>query len=322
MKFKEKQKKIAEKLIKDGSPIFRADLGGAKFRGIPREFVLKDGTKNLFEPIKESVLQYFRDNAISWWGGQKPTGHVLSSQIACINYLYSIRKDKNSVLSIVKNLSSDFNDILMIESDKSNKGYIQFESISDHDHLHEGTPTRGNNCTSIDALICAIHKDGSIWLILIEWKYTEHYSNQNKAIEGINNSKGKERKSRYTDLINNSSQLKNTSDHYCYYFEPFYQLMRQTLWAEQMIRNKEFETIKADNYLHIHVIPSENERLLLKKYKCSGENMETTWTEHLKDKSKYQIITPENLLSGIPESEYSELLDYLRSRYWKKEIAD
>lgn len=35
------------------------------------------------------------------------------------------------------------------------------------------------------------------------------------------------------------------------------------------------------------------------------------------DQSKYQKITPERLLSGIPESKYSELLGYLTERYWK-----
>ena len=93
--------------------------------------------------------------------------------------------------------------------------------------------------------------------------------------------------------------------------------MRQTLWAEQMILNKSEESLKADNFFHVHVIPSNNYSLLEKKYKCSGKNMEETWRSHLIDQSKYQKITPERLLSGIPESKYSELLGYLKERYWK-----
>lgn len=315
MNFKERQKEIAEGLIKANNPIFRGDQAGAKFRGISRDFVLRDGRNNLFHPTKEAVIKYFKENGISWWGGYKPTGHVLSSQIACLNHLFQIRNDKDAVLAVVRNISPDFVDVLLIETDKSYTGYIQFESVSDHDHLSEGIPTRGNNCTSIDALIYAVHHDGSKWIIPIEWKYTEHYSNQNKALEGENNSKGITRTERYTDLINDSTQLKN-GNHSCFYYEPFYQLMRQTLWAEQLIKNKETETIKADNFLHVHVIPSANERLLEKKYKCSGDNMENTWRNHLKDQSKYLKITPEKLMNGLSEARYTELMNYLSSRYW------
>lgn len=328
MNYKERQRAIAVTQISNRNKIFRGAIAGAKYRGIARDFFLTESEKNLYESIATNVIRYFRKNSISWWGGRKPTGHVLSSQIACLNHLFPFRNDKNSVLAVVRNISPDFVDVLLIDSDKSDdldqasisgKGYVQFESVSDHDYLNEGNPTRGNNCTSIDALIYAVHKDGSKWLITIEWKYTEHYSNQDKAKEGFKNdpikNKGLVRLKRYTNLINTSDQLKN-NNHSCYYYEPFYQLMRQTLWAEQMVKNKENETIKADNFLHVHVIPTDNDSLLQKKYKCSGKNMEATWREHLIDQSKYQIISPENLLKWLPESKYTDLKYYLSLRYW------
>ncbi len=82
-----------------------------------------------------------------------------------------------------------------------------------------------------------------------------------------------------------------------------------------MIKNKNLETIKADNYLHVHVIPSENKDLLNKIYKCSGLDMETTWRKLLKDQSKYQIVAPKKLLNGIDSRKYKNLLDYLKTRY-------
>lgn len=95
--------------------------------------------------------------------------------------------------------------------------------------------------------------------------------------------------SRYSNLIDSSKQLMSLSSYQgsLYYFEPFYQLMRQTLWAEQMVSNKNEERIKADNYLHIHIIPDENDELLLKRYKVSGKGMEESWREMLSDQSKY-----------------------------------
>lgn len=317
--YQENQRERSKGLIKDTN-IFDGDTAGKIFLGTERDFVLMDGEKNIFKPIRKDVIEYFSGNKISWWGGVKPTGHVLSSQIACINHLFYIRNDKETVIQMIKNLSSNFTDVLEIPTDKYNPAYIQFEAVSDNDYLNEGEPTRGNNCTSIDAFVYAQHRDGSKWIIPIEWKYTEHYDNQNKAIEGYQidsiNCKGEIRKRRYTQLIDNSSQLESV-DHTCYYFEPFYQLMRQTLWAEQLVKNRDRETIKADNYLHVHVIPAENADLLHKTYKCSGEDMETTWRSHLKDKSKYLIISPENLLSdSLNNLQYSELRNYLMTRYW------
>lgn len=316
--YQETQRTKAINLIKAGSPVFYGSHAGEKFMGKPRDFVLIENLKNIFAPIRTDVVEYFKLNKISWWGGKNPTGHALSSQIACLNHLFQIRNDKDAVLSILKNISTDFKDVLPIFTDKFAPAFIQFESVSDNDNLNEGIPTRGSNCTSIDALIYAVHNDGSNWLIPIEWKYTEFYNNQNKAIEGCIkdpiNCKGEVRKRRYTQLINDSNQLRY-SNHCCYYFEPFYQLMRQTLWIEQMIINKQNEKLKATNFLHVHVIPSENSDLLEKKYKCSGKSMEKTWRKHLQDQSKYLIITPKKLLIGLNDKTYKDLLDYLLIRY-------
>ena len=43
--------------------------------------------------IREDAIAYFRSNHIPWWKGaaDEPTGHVLSSQIACVNHLYLLR---------------------------------------------------------------------------------------------------------------------------------------------------------------------------------------------------------------------------------------
>ena len=80
--------------------------------------------------------------------------------------------------------------------------------------------------------------------------------------------------------------------------------------------NRKNETLKAKDFLHVHVIPSENSDLLEKKYKCSNKNMEATWREHLQNQSKYVIISPEKFLSGINKNIYKKLTEYLAVRYW------
>ena len=319
--YKDKECERQQMLI-EKSDIFNGTAGGGHFMGKERPFVLTNGESNLYSPIRNEAVAYFKENGIGWWGGVKPSGHVLSSQIACLNHLFAIRNDAEAVLSVLNNVRNEFTEVLPIPTDKT-PAYIAFEVVSDEDHLKEGTPNRGSNCTSIDALIYARHNSGELWLIPIEWKYTEHYNNQDKSDEDResepkgSNGKGKERMSRYNDLISESGQLRSLDEYAgsLYYYEPFYQLMRQTLWAENMVRNKNTERLKSDNFLHVHVIPTENDELLQKEYKVSGKGMEESWREMLIDQSKYVIIDPKTLMQPSATN-YPELHEYLCTRYW------
>ena len=170
-----------------------------------------------------------------------------------------------------------------------------------------------------------MHKgDGKRWLIPIEWKYTEHYDNKDKSNEDRkkeekgSNGSGQKRVSSYSGLTDASTQLKSLENYFgsTYYQEPFYQLMRQTLWAENVIKHSNVELLKAHNYLHIHVIPSGNKALLDKKYKVSGgKGMEETWRSMLTDQSKYIIVAPKTLFAPIADR-YPHLASYLEKRYW------
>lgn len=312
MNYRELQYARVADLMVNNADIFNGDTGYGMYFGKERPFILKNSCNNLYCEILEDSQDYFNENGIKWWGG-RITNHTLSSQIACLNHLFLLKKDRQAILAIAQNIDSEIVDVLPIMTD-THPEYVQFEAVSDTDHLNEKCSTRGSNCTSVDVLIYGVRQDGLKVIFPIEWKYTEAYANDNKA----NGDKGKERKRRYTGLIDSSEQLCST-DTAVYYYEPFYQLMRQTLWAEQMIKNKDTERVKADDYIHVHVIPSDNYNLLKKNYLCSGKNMEDTWRTCIKDQSKYMIITPENLLKPIAGyARYSRLLEYLNIRYWKK----
>lgn len=320
--FKDLQYRRQEILI-ETTDIFNNDPALGMYRGKPRPFVLKDGMNNLYAPIRKEVVKYFRENGISWWGGYRPTGHTLSSQVACLNHLFAIRNDKEAVLALLNGVRDEFEEVLPVDCDKE-PAFIGFEVVSKDDHLNENTCTRGSNCTSVDAFILARHRgNDKVWLIPIEWKYTESYENQDKSNEDRenepkgSNGKGMERLRRYSGLIDASDQLISL-DSYAgsvYYQEPFYQLMRQTLWAENVVKHKSTEVLVADDYLHIHVIPEDNRNLLEKRYKVSGKGMEETWREMLANQSKYVIITPKKLMEPVAPR-YPELTSYLMRRYW------
>ena len=317
MNYKDKQYERQESLIEQGV-IFDGVKGGGRFMGKPRSFVLKKVEKNLYAPIQAKVLKYFKENRIDWWRGKRPSGHTLSSQIACLNHLAPIMNNATAVLAIINGIRDEFTEVLPINCDK-NPTYIAFEVVSRKDHLNEKFSSRGSNCTSVDALIVAKHKSGRIYLIPIEWKYTESYPTFDKSIEGEMKSKGLERQRRYNQLIDDSTQLVSLEKYEgsIYYQEPFYQLMRQTLWAEQIIAHRDTEVLQADDYWHVHVVPTDNDTLLNRKYKVSGKGMEDTWRSILKDQSKYTIVAPSTLLKPLTfEIDYYSLVEYLKVRYW------
>jgi len=321
-KYREIERKRVVALLKS-SNIFNDDPGGGEFGGHKYDFALVDEKNNLYSLLLDenniniennTVIKYFEDNMIAWWRGDEPTCHVLSSQIACLNHLFYLRYDKTAVKQLLSSFSNDFVDVLEIKTDKEPYGYIQFESVSTNDNLNEGTLSRGTNCTSVDALIHAIHKNGEKWIIPIEWKYTEEYNPEDKSI----GKSGAIRLERYIALINKSKQVNSEYWQWCFY-EPFYQLMRQTLWAEQMIQKKSEEKIKADNFIHLHIIPKENKDLLNRTYSCSNMDMENTWRKCILDQNKYKIISPHDFLKNVSDIKYNELKKYLSIRYWNKE---
>jgi len=335
---KKKQKNIFKG---NGGGIYRIeDYKSNVINNIQVPHFLVDPFLNLYDETREEIYKYFAQEKIKWWKvfndnklkqekayeftpDDMPSRHLLSSQIACLNHLFPIRHDKESVLGIAKIINPDFVDVLKIDSDKYFPAYIQFEAVSEIDHLNEvkppeTKPPRGEFSTSVDALIYAVHKNEKKYLIPIEWKYTEEYEYSHAPVDYSAGGSGKTRLERYSELINNSSFLKSLPSYAnsVYFFEPFYQLMRQTLWAEQMIKNNKDEIIKADNFIHVHIIPKENKELLDIKYKATGKNMKDSWVQNLKNEEIYKIITPMDLINGINKTKYTNLAQYLEKRYW------
>ena len=315
-----------------GGGIWHGHNGDKKY---PHILLEEDVQKNFYRPIRDEVVKYFHDNGIKWWGaakddGSRPSGHILSSQIACLNHLFCIRKDKEAVLALINGITgmpAHFKEILPIPSESEAGCYIAFEMVSSRDYLNEDGPTRGANCTSVDAFIYATDDNGERWLIPIEWKYTESYQSEDKSAEDYKgrgqkgkHGKGEKRLGRYTDLINASDQLIPLPDYHgsIYFQEPFYQLMRQTLWAEQICRSKDESVIPAQHFVHVHVCPKDNALLLYKNYtEVSKEmGMENAWKAMLKNRNLYILIDPKDLMRPLYDT-YKDLCDYLSERYWK-----
>ena len=157
-------------------------------------------------------------------------------------------------------------------------------------------------------------KNGKNILFLIEWKYTEQYSTESKYIP--------ERYEIYDKLIKESQYFKKTIDYESLYYEPFYQLMRQTLLGWKMVQAGEYQ---CDEYLHIHVIPDENrelkERITSPELKLPGLDMSDAWKNVLKEPDRYVVISPKDFINPAKACrDTNSILDYLDRRYWKSKF--
>ena len=274
------------------------------FRGFPREFVLQNGKDNLLGKIQDDCLKYFEQGKIVWWGENKskriPTGHLVSSQIHCLNHLFALRKDDVAIKAIIENATGlKIKKVYQAPIDQED-GFISFEFVCKNKTLlHENYETRGANCTSVDALVYVQTIDNKNILIPIEWKYTETYQGKEAKKESLD---------RYPKLIDSASNLKKWDD--LYKADPYYELMRQTLLMEQIIKQKNINGIKAVDFHHIMVVPDAHTEL--------KNAIEEKYIPTLKDKSKFHIIDPQALLSPLKGNDnYEELLSYLETRYWK-----
>ena len=315
--YKEKQKFIQLSLLKQANGVFEDAKGCGVFDNNMYPYVLqeKDCPKNLFKKIRGSVEKYFVDNDIVLWhtkkGQNMPTGHLLSSQIHCLNHLFAIRADHDAVLKIIQTILPDISEIEVSPIDEKHcimekypyetPSYITFEfTYNNKELLHERCNQRGANCTSVDAFVYAVDKEGNRVLIAIEWKYTEAYkkTDDKKADDSTIDK-------RYRDLAaRKNSNLGGWKE--LYNWDPQYELARQTLLMEQIVDNKPF---KADDYRHIVVCPKNNAEMM---------DDAITFKESLKDPSKFKIIDPQDLLSPLKgNDDYKELMEYLETRYWK-----
>ena len=287
--------------------LFR-DPGAGLFSKKEREFVLSDATLNLWAEIRHDAIEYFKENSIAWWMGDEntePTGHLLSSQVACLNHLYFARQRGDVAAAILKTIYDRIVEAVPLDS-----GFVEFEVIGKHNYLNERSHTRGANATSVDAAMVGRKKSGSNVLVLIEWKYTECYREESKYIP--------ERYNSYNRLLEEEQCPIIVDDFSLLYYEPFYQLMRQTFLGWKMVQHGEYQ---CDEWIHLHVIPEGNaelrERITSPGLRLRGDSMSAAWKSVLRERFRYIPITPEEFLRpAFVCADTHSIKVYLEKRYW------
>jgi hypothetical protein len=295
-----------------------------KWQGHKLLYFFEDPSLNLWSMIEKEALDYFKKNGKSWWKISKedlskyeglsdrelsaefPTGNMLSSQVSCINHLFVLRENPCWVTTILRNIDNRINGV-----EKIDDGYIEFEKMEgkNENPLNEG-PNRkeGSKSTSIDAIMVGRKNDGKNILVLIEWKYTETYENQEcKFFPNYAPHQG------YIKMLQDCDcPIKSQEDVKNLFYNPYYQLMRQTLIGWRMVKLNEYN---CDEYINLHIIPQGN--IILRKNIMTPIN----WKNVLKNPQKYIVRSPEELLYPIrKEDNLKQYFKYLYDRYIEKYI--
>ncbi|MEI6851269.1 MAG: hypothetical protein WCL06_00445 [Bacteroidota bacterium] len=291
------------------------DPGGGIFKQTEREYVLLEPALNIWGGVRDDAISYFNRYNIPFWdSGVEPTGHVLSSQIACINHLYFIRQRQDIATIILQEVDKDVKCALQMDNGVKDCGYVDFEVIGRKNYLKEKLHTRGANSTSVDAVMLAEMNNGLKKLFFIEWKYVEQYKSQPSKANGDS---GKTRIETYRPLILAEDcpfEFKNIDG---LFTEPYYQLMRQTLLANEMTKAEEYG---ASLYQHLHIIPEENSDLRkvnTANGKLPGTTLHETWTGLLKNPEKYKMVDPKDFIFPAKIcNDTISWINYLEQRYW------
>jgi hypothetical protein len=217
--------------------------------------------ENLHEDVWASALSYFDAHEIAWWlsdaeRGERrrlglthrlPTGHMNSSQIACVNHLEPARLDRELALAVARNLDPRVAEV----RDTAEGGYVAFEWVGKREYLSEpGAFGRGAYVTSLDALMRVTLDGGALALLVVEWKYLESYPATSVATSGRT-----DRVAVYRDLIEGADSPLAPGDAERLFYEPYYQLARQTLLAARAVVDPDTPETE---WLQVHVIPEGN----------------------------------------------------------------
>ncbi len=335
LSFRDKEKDRYEEI--KGKLFSREAQQNGFYKGIPRSFCLADdySYENLYQGIRDSAITYFLIRGIPWHDGLKrgnlPSNHLCCSQSCCANFLFLLVKHPDIIKAIFSHYYPEFSTSLPLTGDKSltdgTYPFIAFEWIGTRDYLEEakrkGMPrTRGANFTSADFAFRFRESDGRTHLVLGEWKYTEEYGRNYKG----SGRQGEVRKSNYINFFMDQEGDFNANDdreklYDSLFYEPFYQLMRLQLLAQEMETHEEKE-MDADIVSVLHICPETNNEFRNNvasdylKGKFPEKGVLEIWKE-LVPEDKFMSISVEDLLNTIQDTDMDERewLDYLKTRY-------
>jgi len=326
-KFLESEKPIQTQ-FKINSPYF-SDTARSEglYNSKPRSFCLPIETaeQNLVPEIRETALSLFAEHSIKWHNGQngKPSNHLCSSQVCCVNFLFPFADKPNELAQVFRLVYPEIEKMLPVE----NGHYVSFEWIGQENYLGERVPlngqrSRGALCTSADSIVMFERKDKKRQIVLIEWKYTESYGGNFIKIADS----GKDRTEIYRHLFDKADCPINKDilpSFDSLFYEPFYQFMRQQFLANEMEKAHE---MGADIVSVLHIAPAHNKdfrKVTSPELEKLGESTTSIWKKLVKNEGRFISVSIEKLFGNLSETQLPEMkswVEYVHARYqWVRE---
>ncbi len=199
--------------------------------------------------------------------------------------------------------------------------FVSFEWIGDKNYLGEvvsrnGKRTRGANYTSADAAVLFEETTGIRHVALIEWKYTESYHSTPCRFA----KSGRDKTTIYEHLYHSDDFPLNkllVHEFAVLFYEPFYQLLRQQLLANEMERAHE---LGADIVSLLHIAPAHNRDFhyvtspSLRPY---GNSVIEIWNKLIRRADRFTSVSTEELFSKLSVERWGleEWWTYISERY-------
>ena len=291
--------------------------------------------ENLYPGLRGmgGAVDFLGQRNIKWWKSARsgddasvdgPTRNMASSQVACINFLLPLAGVPGALSAALRTLDGDVCAVADISPD-GHTSLVEFEWLGVPRSL-EGGRTRGANNTSVDAFLVAETTSGSRRAYLLEWKYVEQYQATRPAFKGDGRA-GDTRRLRYARHFRAAYSCFNPDvvpDLDDFLYEPFYQIMRQRLLADRMVRQGELDV---DEAKVVVVVPEDN--LAYRTVRSDRtvtspplarrfpylETVEAIIRASLKEpEAQFTMATPSVLLDGVVRSLPDETVEWVN--YW------
>ena len=277
---------------------------------------------------KDGARKFLAERRIKWWfqknydtaGSNGPTRNMASSQIMCINFLLPLASIPGALAAAVRAIDDDVAGVVDIHHE-GRVSPVEFEWIGVPNSL-EGTTTRGQYTTSVDAFVIADTGAGRR-AYLMEWKYVEAESRKDYGADSASG-KADTRRRIYSPLYSaaNSSFNGKVPMNLMLYGN-FYQLMRNRLLADRMVEEQELGVTDAklvvvvqegnSSYREGSVPSALSERC------CGARTVEEVMRATLKDPDRtFASVSPSLLLKSVERECGASVQDwsaYMRERY-------
>lgn len=310
-----RQSFVAEQRVSQGRWFSERLAQQCGYRGAPYRLAPADRHHNLAPELQDAADRLFSaEPGIQW---HQHASHGLSSQVCCLNFLLPFAQRPELLRRWVEHVTGDtVAEMLPIERGRAGGDwFVTFEWIGDVDHLNEAkegtTRKRGANATAADAAVLYRDAAGLTQLLLIEWKYTERYGSP------LDPSGNATRRRRYNDIFRQpNGPIRTDADVTLddFFYEPFYQLLRQQMLAW----HTEDQVEGIDRARVLHLSPSGNRPLhdvTSPNLRRFGDDAFEIFADLLADPSAFIGMTIEAAFAPLASWAEADWYAWLSERY-------